>query len=366
MKPGRLPKPGDIAWWSGLCCGAALAGLLGTRAGVPAAWLVGPMLVAVVFAVAGRKQASVPRVAQSMAQGVVGVVLAATFEPSVLPLIATNWLPVILVVGGTLLASLASGFVLGRLGLMGRETSAMGTLPGAASAMVVMSAPLGADPKLVALMQYMRVILVVASAALVSRFGLAQYGTDGGTEGSVSGASQIAASVPDPTWISYVLAVLLAVVGAWAGRLLKLPAGALIGPLILGVALRETGMARFDWPAGVPEAAYAIIGVYVGLLFDSESLKRAGRLLPAILISTLSVMAACAALGWLLVKLAGTDPLTAYLATTPGGIDSVAIIAIGGGANSSLVLALQMLRLFAVLLTAPLLAAMLARRTGRE
>ncbi len=73
-------------------------------------------------------------------------------------------------------------------------------------------------------------------------------------------------------------------------------------------------------------------------------------------------MAACATLGWLLVVLAGADPLTAYLATTPGGIDSVAITAIDSGADSSLVLALQMLRLFAVLLTAPLLARWLARR----
>ena len=361
MKFERLPKIKSLAWWSGLCGGVVLAGLLAGSIGIPAAWLVGPMLVAVVFAVAGYKQASVPRLAQSAAQSVVGVVLAATFEPSVLPLIAANWPSVVLVVGGTLLVSLGAGLALNRWSLLDRETSAIGTLPGAASGMVAMSAPLGADPRLVALIQYVRVVLVVASAALISRFILAQNGT----QGSASGAAQVV-SAPDATWLAYVLAVLVAAAGAWVGIRLRLPAGALIGPLVLGLILRETELARLAWPVGVPQAAYAIIGVYVGLLFDSDSLKRAGRVLPAILISTLSLMAACAALGWLLATLAGTDPLTAYLATTPGGIDSVAITAIDSGADASLVLALQMLRLFAVLLTAPLLARYLTRRSGRR
>jgi uncharacterized protein len=37
------------------------------------------------------------------------------------------------------------------------------------------------------------------------------------------------------------------------------------------------------------------------------------------------------------------------LATTPGGIDSVAIVALGSGANAPLVLAIQMLRVLAVI-----------------
>jgi hypothetical protein len=47
--------------------------------------------------------------------------------------------------------------------------------------------------------------------------------------------------------------------------------------------------------------------------------------------------------------------LTAYLATTPGGLDAVAIIALGSGADAPLVLAVQLLRLFAVVLAGSLL-----------
>jgi uncharacterized membrane protein AbrB (regulator of aidB expression) len=57
----------------------------------------------------------------------------------------------------------------------------------------------------------------------------------------------------------------------------------------------------------------------------------------------------------MLAALTPVDGLTAYLATTPGGIDSVAIMALGSGADAPLVLAVQMLRLFAVVLAGSLL-----------
>jgi membrane AbrB-like protein len=74
-----------------------------------------------------------------------------------------------------------------------------------------------------------------------------------------------------------------------------------------------------------------------------------------VLASTLGLVVACAALGWALAALTGIDGMTAYLATTPGGIDSVAIMALGCGADAPLVLAVQMLRLLAVILAGSLL-----------
>ena len=65
--------------------------------------------------------------------------------------------------------------------------------------------------------------------------------------------------------------------------------------------------------------------------------------------------------GVLLVVLTHVDPLTAYLSTTPGGLDSVSIIALGSGSNVALVLAIQMLRLFAVVASGPPLAKLIGR-----
>ncbi len=346
-KRSRTASP--VAGWVVLGVGSLLAGLIAQRTGLPAGWLVGPMLVALVVALVWEGHPAVPRWGRTASLAVVGGVLASAFEPSVLPLIFRHWLPVTLVVFGTLILSLGAGLLLSVLARLDRKTAALGTLPGAASGMLAMSDPLGADARLVALMQYTRVVVV--SATLVGRLGLVPGTSSPSTS---SQGLQIAPGGTDiiiqGTLMTYALTALIAVLGAWAGTRFKLPAGALIGPLLLGVAIEELGVVHLAWPQGVPQAAYLVLGLWVGLLFDGASVKRAGRLLPVVLASAVGLVAACAALGWVLAALTGIDGITAYLATTPGGIDSVAIVALGSGADAALVLAVQMLRLLAVVL----------------
>jgi uncharacterized protein len=322
--------------------------------GLPAGWLVGPMLVALTLALVWEKHPSVPRWGRIVSLAVVGGVLASAFRPSVLPLISRHWLPVSLVVCGTLLLSLGAGLLLSTLVRIDRKTAALGALPGAASGMLAMSDPLGADARLVALMQYTRVVVVVVTATFVGRL------MTGASPQPASGQGLRAVSegvdlLVQGTAQTYAATVLVAVLGAWAGTRLRLPAGALLGPLILGVALAELGVVQLAWPPGVPQAAYLVLGLWVGLLFDGASVKRAGRLFPFVLASTVGLVLACAALGWVLAELTGLDGMTAYLATTPGGIESVAIVALGTGADAPLVLAVQMLRLLAVVFAGSLL-----------
>jgi uncharacterized protein len=340
--------------WMVLGVGSLLAGLFAQSAGLPAGWLVGPMLVALALALVWKEHPTVPRWGRIASLAVVGGMLAATFRPSVIPLVAGHWLPVTLVVCGTLFLSLGAGLLLSGLVRIDRKTAALGALPGAASGMLAMSDPLGADARLVALMQYTRVVVVVVTATLVGRLvaGAApQPISSQGLKASPGGMDLLVqGTVP-----TYAATVLVAVLGAWAGTRLRLPAGALLGPLILGVALAELGMVHLAWPPGVPQAAYLVLGLWVGLLFDGASVKRAGRLFPLVLASAVGLVLACAALGWALAALTGIDGMTAYLATTPGGIDSVAIVALGTGADAPLVLAVQMLRLLAVVFAGSLL-----------
>jgi uncharacterized protein len=340
----------SVFGWLALGAGSALAGYLAQQAGLPAGWLVGPMLVALVVALLWEKHPTVPRWGRIASLAVVGGVLASAFRPSVVPLLSRHLLPVILVICGTLVLSLGTGLLLTALVRLDRKTAALGTLPGAASGMLAMSDPLGADPRLVALMQYTRVVVVVVAATLVGRFGLVAE------TGSTPASSQGLQPAPGGTELlvqndlaTYALTALVAGLGAWAGTRLRLPAGALLGPLILGILLEELGVMHLAWPQGVPQAAYLVLGLWVGLLFDGDSIKRAGRLWPYVLLSAVGLVVACAALGWALSSLTGIDPITAYLATTPGGIDSVAIVALGSGADAPLVLAIQMLRLLAVI-----------------
>jgi uncharacterized membrane protein AbrB (regulator of aidB expression) len=63
----------------------------------------------------------------------------------------------------------------------------------------------------------------------------------------------------------------------------------------------------------------------------------------------------------MLTRVLHVDLMTAYLATSPGGLDTVAIIAAGTRVDMAFVMALQTLRLFTILLTGPALARFISR-----
>jgi len=74
----------------------------------------------------------------------------------------------------------------------------------------------------------------------------------------------------------------------------------------------------------------------------------------------------CGGLAFALHEAAGTDPLTAFLATSPGGADAVAIIAASSPVDLPFVMATQVGRLLVVLLVGPSLARAIARLAGSE
>jgi membrane AbrB-like protein len=255
----------------------------------------------------------------------------------------------------TVALSLAAGLALTRLTGVDRPTSSLGMIAGGASGIVAMSSELGADDRLVAVMQYLRVLVVVALTPLVVRVG---FGHAGGGHGASAGAPG-AAVTADLAFLAGA-----ALVGVLAARLVRLPAGSLLGPLIVAAALTVAGAsggARV--PGAIQTVAFALIGLQVGLRFTPDSLRRAGRLLPWVLAAIAALIVACAGLAALLVPLAHVSLLDAYLATTPGGLYAVLATAIGSQANTTFVLAVQALRLFAMVLAAPPLVRWLVRRS---
>ncbi|ESY89096.1 hypothetical protein X739_02725 [Mesorhizobium sp. LNHC220B00] len=105
-----------------------------------------------------------------------------------------------------------------------------------------------------------------------------------------------------------------------------------------------------------------MVGWAIGLNFTRPILRHAARALPRIIASIVALIAFCGGLAFLISRLAGVDPLTAYLATSPGGMDSVAIIAAAArNVDISFVMALQSARFLIVLLVGPSIARLVAR-----
>lgn len=334
-----------LGLWAALLAASASVAYGLTLAHFPAALLLGPMLVAIVFGVRGAP-IRIPKPGFQAAQALVGCLVAKSVTADIVGTLAGDGFLILAVVLVTVMAGAVVGVVLTRLKVLPGATAAWGSSPGGAAAMVAMSEDYGSDPRLVAFMQYVRVALVVVSASVVTRLL-----TD--VSGPV-GASEIVGD--DPALASVLSTLAIAAVGAGVALALKLPGGALIGPMILGAILHATGIASMALPGSLLDAAYATIGWYVGLRFTRETVRETLSALPEILIATTGLIVLCGGWAFGITYLMPIDFLTAFLATSPGGLDSVAIIAVGSKVDVSFVLAVQTLRLFVVLITGPILA----------
>ncbi|MBB2185398.1 hypothetical protein HLH32_03160 [Gluconacetobacter liquefaciens] len=146
----------------------ALAELL-RRIGLPASAMLGPMICGIVAGVTGQGL-RLPGPVFPLALGVVGCLIATSLPLSVLASILDKGPVFFAGVVSIVLVSAAAGFVLARTGVLPGTTALWGSSPGAATPMTIMSASYGADMRLVAFMQYLRVIFVSGSAAAVTRF----------------------------------------------------------------------------------------------------------------------------------------------------------------------------------------------------
>ena len=111
---------------------------------------------------------------------------------------------------------------------------------------------------------------------------------------------------------------------------------------------------------------YGAIGCYVGLRFDRPTVQYVWRRLPMMILASLVLIVLCALSAWLIAMMMDKDYLSVYLATSPGGLDTMAIIAIDTHADVGFVLAMQTLRLFGVILTGSFLARQIIRLTDKS
>ena len=312
---------------------------------LPSPWLFGSLVAGMAHALLASEELDVPPLAFRVGQALVGAVIGALVQLATLLRIASDWPSVVLVTFGTLAISVAAGRLLALDRDVSPVTGAFALVAGGASGIVALARELGADDRVVTIVQYLRVLLVLLAMPLVTGF----------VFHPPTGAGSLAGShtrwLPDLTFV-----VLAVVIGLLLQRVVTAPATALLGPMLVAVALSASGvLGHVSVPTALENLGYALIGVRVGLRFTRASLRSIARLLPLATALIVAVIVACGLLGLLLAEVTGTDRLTAYLATTPGGLFAVLATAADSGSDVTYVLAVQVIRVFAMLLLAPLL-----------
>jgi hypothetical protein len=318
---------------------------------LPAAPLLGAMVAAILVAVFDGKLA-IPHWPYVLAQSLIGCLVARSIGPAILVTMVQQWPLFVAGVCSVLLISTSLGILLARWKVFPGTTAVWGSSPGAATVMVLMSESFGGDQRLVAYMQFLRVMLVALVASIVARLWVAP----GLTRAAFDWFPAVAAG---PLWET----IALAVFGTIAGAKSRIPAGALLVPLFAGIALSCAHVMTITLPPWLMAGCYALVGWSIGLRFSRAIVIYAARVFPKIAASTLTLIALCGGLAVLLHLIVGTDPLTAYLATSPGGADSLVIIAASTHVDVPFVMAMQMARFILVLLVGPALAKAVVRWT---
>ena len=339
----------DPARWSLLILCSAAAAFLLAELHFTAGLLVAPLVLAASMAARGW-HARVHNSLFACAQATIGLLMAQSLTLPVLHEITLRW-PIYLVsVLAVIALSFSLGWILMRLRIMPGSTALWGSSPGAASDMTLLSSGFGADTRLVAFMLYLRVVLVVISTSVVAHFARhpAHF--------HPLGIRHDLTPHTDALVVPVVLFITL------AASFINFPAAAMLLGLATGIlahTLTDAPLAPSIW---LLAPAYFVVGWVIGLRFTMDVVHHAARALPAVLCSSLILIGACAVLAIPVARIAHTDWLSAYLATSPGGADSLAIITASSPVDMAFVMTMQVARFIILLAIGPPLATWLAQR----
>ncbi len=341
---------------------AMVAGISFSWLHVPVGWLLAPMLVGIAYAIIQGSRQPLPPAFKMVGQVIIGIFTATRFSPETLSVATTYAIPMLLCVFTTGSLSMFNGYLLSRWAGIDRTTAFLGFIPGAASSIVAMSEEMGADALTVALIQYVRVLLVVllmpAAASLLF---------------PVNPDTQVAAPVamtnnlPSlPIILNLLVLAGCGVLGVWGGRRLRLPSSGFLGPFIVGLVTFWILPYQLQVPQFLFYAGLLLVGLSIGVQFDWQI---AQKLLKAVLIEVglvILLILSCLAVGYEFHVVTHVDTITAVLGFTPGGIEAMIATVMQLGGDTGLVLAMQLTRMLSILLIAPWLVAVLVKNVKRS
>ncbi|MEO6509702.1 MAG: AbrB family transcriptional regulator [Nocardioides sp.] len=323
---------------------------------VPSAVLFGAVLGGMAHGLTSPSPLAVPPWAFRIAQGLIGITVGALVDLSTLRRMASDSASILTVMLATLGVSVLAGRVLALRRDVTPTTGVFAMIAGGASGVVAVARDLGADDRVVTVVQYLRVLLVLVTLPVVTA--LVFHPAHG--RGSLT--------APDTSPLTDLLFVAISLaLGLLIARVMPATTMTLIGPMVVAAVLAAGGwLGEVTEPTWVQWIAFALIGVQVGLRFTRASLAAIGRMLPVVLLIMAAMIGTTAGLGALLAWLTPVDGLTAYLATTPGGLFAVLATAADAGSDVTYVLAFQLLRLLLILALLPILARWLRRFSAHE
>ncbi len=330
----------------------SLGGALAAWFGLPLAWMIGAMAATTLAAIAGAPVV-LPMGLRSIMVAILGVMLGSGFTPDILERM-TEWavslatLFVYVAVAGA-----ASTFYFRRFGGYDRPTAFFSAMPGGLSEMILVGSELGGDGRIISLVHASRLLLVILILPFAFQLLL-------GYEAAARPAASPALEVMAPA--DFLILAACGAVGFFGAKALRLPAAAVVGPMVLSAALHLAGWTEAKPPVELVAAAQVVVGTSIGCRFAGVELSFISR--TAVLAAGSTVILIAVTLAFAIALNAATDlPITALiLAFAPGGLAEMSLIALAMSLDAAFVATHHIVRIFLIVVLAPVAFRARARR----
>lgn len=320
---------------------AAAAAEGASLVGMPLAWMIGPMLVASVFAVRGWS-VRIPRRTRICGQTIVAaaVGLQLTVEGV---LAVSDLVPEMLAIAlGSAALAIGLAPMMIRLTRFDRATCFFACVPCGPIEMAQLAERGGGNGPLVGLVQSLRIALVV----LIVPVSLQLAGVP---------VHDVLAERKDLLAVNW--ATLPALGLCMLAGPLALRAG-MVSPFFLGpLAVASLFALGVDYPVAFPRAlifaGQFMLGISLGLSFDRDLLRGAPRFVLASALATLISISGCSLLAWAIAAIDGLPLATLVLAAAPGSVTEMSLTAQAMGLGVALVTTFHIVRLFIIMPLSP-------------
>lgn len=323
----------------------AVGGAVFSVLAVPLAWMLGPMVVNIVASVRG-VPVLVPHGFRVATLCIIGVFLGGSFSPDLIARFGEWVQSLMLMVVFIPLITVIAGSYYRRQAGFDRPTAMFSGAPGTLTAMVIIGGESGADERMIALTQGLRVVIVVFLMPLVVV--------------AVTAAGPADTSVlPEGgpfLWTDLAYLSVAALVGFGLARVLKLPASAMTGAMLTSAALYLGDVVHWRPPDAALWVCLWILGSAIGSRFSTVTPKTFFRVSRHAVAATAIIMTVSAAFAWFVSQLTGVAYLTALLSFTPGGVAEMCLIAIAFDIDPAFVAVHHLVRIVILISAAPLAA----------
>ncbi|MFK7881071.1 AbrB family transcriptional regulator [Roseobacter sp.] len=319
---------------------------------LPLPWLLGPIFACLLAALAGLPMRGIKLLNEGM-RTILGVAVGATFTTALLGSMIGMWPTLLMIPVMTGSIGIVGVWYFQRIWGFDFPTSYYGAMPGGLQDMLVFGEEAGGNVRTLSLIHATRVMVIVVVLPFLLTL---VWGADL-TNPPGAPASTIA-------WQQITLMAFCGIAGWRVAKRVGMFGASILGPLLLAALLSLIGVLQHRPPAEAIWAAQFFIGMGVGCQYAGVTLPEVRKDVTAglgfcIILLVLTVIFAEA------IHLADlAPPLETVLAFAPGGQAELTVLALIVGADMAFVVAHHVLRIFVVILGAPLFARLFAQHSN--